>query len=387
MANRSVSLSKRIWVKCWDAQDNPLPPKLRYCEAQLGADGKPRKDAVRVGDAIERHPEGTYYISYHQGSKRVREAVGGDVELAWRAKLQKEAELRATAHGVPLADPTPQGAPLTDAVTDYVADITLTKKATTAAAYTKSLAYFQEFCGKRYVSEIDRQDMIRFAAWCRDTKKLSPRSCANRFSNVISFLKQAGRTAVVKAGDWPVYTEEQPEIYEKADLDALFAACDASEGLLFETFLKSGLRDLEMVFLTWDDCSSHSCTLTVSAKPEFSWTPKANKGREVPIPRSLMDKLDAVRKDGKTLVFGRNGKPNDHMIRILKRVATRAGLDPERYWIHKFRSTACTRWLRAGIDLATVQSWAGHSDLASTMRYLRAARGAEIQSKVNKLWD
>jgi integrase/recombinase XerD len=388
VANLSVSLAKRVLIKSWDEHDNPLPPKLRYCEAYLGPDGKPRKDVVRVGDEVERHPEGTYYLSFYQGAKRIREAVGRDVDLAWRAKLQKEAELRAAAHGVKLADPTPQGQTVKEAVADYLSEIAMNKKPTSVAAYTKSLAYFQESCSKRYVSEVDRQDMLKFSSWCRDVKKLSPRSCSNRFSNVISFLKQAGRKEIVKASDWPVYVEEQPEIYDQKDLDALFAACDESEGLLFETFLKSGLRDQEMMHLTWNDVNDHNGTIVVRWKPDWGWTPKAYKEREIPIPRSLMEKLGEVRKDGKSLVFGtQSGKPNSHMLRTLKRVVTRAGLDPERYWLHRFRSTFCTRALRAGFDLATVQSWMGHSDLASTSRYLRAARGSEVQAKVNALWE
>jgi site-specific recombinase XerD len=49
---------------------------------------------------------------------------------------------------------------------------------------------------------------------------------------------------------------------------------------------------------------------------------------------------------------------------------------------HGFNAIA-TRHLQAGIDLATVQEWLGHNDLASTMRYLKPARGKGIRQKVN----
>ena len=45
--------------------------------------------------------------------------------------------------------------------------------------------------------------------------------------------------------------------------------------------------------------------------------------------------------------------------------------------LHKFRATFATHALQGGVDLRTVQSWMGHTDLASTMRYLRPARGEE----------
>jgi integrase len=45
-----------------------------------------------------------------------------------------------------------------------------------------------------------------------------------------------------------------------------------------------------------------------------------------------------------------------------------------------------THALQGGIDLRTVQSWMGHTDLASTMRYLRPARGEKVQAQVEALW-
>jgi integrase len=40
--------------------------------------------------------------------------------------------------------------------------------------------------------------------------------------------------------------------------------------------------------------------------------------------------------------------------------------------VHRFRDTAAIRWLRAGIDVGTVQSWLGHESLATTQKYLDA---------------
>jgi hypothetical protein len=37
--------------------------------------------------------------------------------------------------------------------------------------------------------------------------------------------------------DWPQYTEEETDVYEHEELETLFAACDAEEGLWFEFFL------------------------------------------------------------------------------------------------------------------------------------------------------
>ena len=49
----------------------------------------------------------------------------------------------------------------------------------------------------------------------------------------MSFFKVNGIHGVVKKTDWPRYTEEEPEIYEQEELDALFKACDDQERLWF----------------------------------------------------------------------------------------------------------------------------------------------------------
>ena len=51
--------------------------------------------------------------------------------------------------------------------------------------------------------------------------------------------------------------------------------------------------------------------------------------------------------------------------------------------LHKFRRTYATRLLRSGLDLSTVQKLMGHSDLASTMRYLRPAESGGLQDFIN----
>jgi|SRR5690242_6513872 len=57
-----------------------------------------------------------------------------------------------------------------------------------------------------------------------------------------------------------------------------------------------------------------------------------------------------------------------------KYVADLAGLNKEEWHLHRFRDTAATRWLRAGIDVRTVQAWLGHESLATTQKYLEPSR-------------
>jgi len=79
-------------------------------------------------------------------------------------------------------------------------------------------------------------------------------------------------------------------------------------------------------------------------------------------------------------------KPKLDFLDGLKAVAERAKLDPENFRLHKFRATFATRCLWAGVDLRTVQQWLGHSDMESTMRYLKPFRSQQVREKVNEIF-
>jgi integrase len=232
------------------------------------------------------------------------------------------------------------------------------------------LNYFTESCPKLFLQDIERTDLLKFCAFLRDKKKQAPRSVYNKFENVMTFLKANGIRGLVGKNDWPRYTEEEPEMYEKAELDKLYKACDAEEKLWYEFLLMTGMREQEVMYTYWSDITFAHATVRVSHKPDRGWKPKAYKEREIPIPAKLVKSLKAWKaKSDKTcsLVFPTAGcNPKLDFLDCLKTVAERAKLDEDDFWLHKFRATFATRCLWAGVDLRTVQRWLGHSEMEST---------------------
>jgi site-specific recombinase XerD len=101
-----------------------------------------------------------------------------------------------------------------------------------------------------------------------------------------------------------------------------------------------------------------------------------------PFPAKKASKRTA---DKNNLLFPTTGcKPNTHFLEYLKDVAKRAKLDPNNFWLHKFRATFATWHLWKGVDLRTVQDWMGHTDIESTMRYLKPNRNKAVREKVNE---
>ncbi len=319
--------------------------------------------------------------------------MGKDGQDAAFERSRKQAELNAANHGVAVTEQPQDGSgnvrrSLAAAVTEYLADIKLNKKHKTHAAYSTALGYFLESCKKFHLEDIDRRDLLKFSAFLRDEKKQAPRSVHNKFSNVLGFLRSQGITEkIVKKEDWPQYTEEETEVYEQAELDTLFAACDAEERLWFEFFLMTGMREQEVMYCCWKDVNLVAATVRVSHKPEYQWTPKAYRERTIPVPETLVDSLRAWKAKatkGCPLIFPTAGcRPKLDFLDCLKACADRAELEQDDFWLHKFRATFATWHLWAGIDLSTVQLWLGHKDLASTMRYLKPSRSQATRDKVN----
>jgi integrase len=379
--NREVNLTKRVQtLHGW-----------RYCRVVLSANGHVKSDLVVVNGKQETHKEGAYYLEWREGAKRVRLSVGKDPADASARRLRKEAELNAVNNGVSVVADGPNGhRSVAAAVADFLDETKLTKKPKTLAAYSTALAYFVESCHKLNLEEIDRKDLLKFSTFLRDEKEQAPRSVHNKFENVMTFLKAHGIRGLVGKNDWPRFTEEEPEIYEREELDKLFAKCDEEERLWYEFFLMTGEREQEVMYTYWSDVNLTASTVRVSHKPDRGWTPKAYKEREIPIPSKLAKSLKAWKaKSDKTcgLVFPTAGcRPKLDFLDGLKAVAESAKLDKENFWLHKFRATFATWSLWAGVDLRTVQQWLGHSDMESTMRYLKPSRSQQVRDKVNEIF-
>jgi integrase len=377
----SVNLTKRVQTA----------NGMRYCRVAQSANGRVKPDVVLVDGKEERHLEGAYYLEWREGAKRVRLSVGKDPADASARRQRKEAELNAVNNGVTVVPDGQNGhRSVAAAVAEFLDETKLTKKPKTLAAYSTALSYFVESCHKLNLEEIDRRDLLKFSAFLRDDKEQAPRSVYNKFENVMTFLKAQGIRGLVGKKDWPRYTEEEPEIYEQEEVDKLFAACDSEERLWYEFFLMTGMREQEVMYTYWSDINFAASTVRVSRKPDRGWTPKAYKEREIPIPTKLVNSLKVWKKKAdKTcdLVFPTAGcNPKLDFLDGLKDVAERAKLDPEDFWLHKFRATFATRCLWAGVDLRTVQQWLGHSDMESTMRYLKPSRSQHVREKVNEIF-
>jgi integrase len=371
----------------------------------MSGNGRVKPYAVTVNGVEAVFPTGHYVLRSYAGDKTVWTRVtGGATEaLEELRSAQKRANAVAVAAdaGVQVVL-DPQRVALVKAAKAFVEAAKDRKASEAAEIYQRTLDDFLPGCDKTYADELTLQDVTRFHSQMRK-RGLSDRTVNNRHANLKSFLLYLELDAKKIAGKAPKFEKTMPEIFEPEDLAAFFKSLTMDyDWLYFTTLLQTGLREREAMYLEWTDISYARRVLQVRSKPRWKHKIKDSEERELPLSEALITQLQAYRKqipEEFRLVFGRKGgkrdEPERHQLLRLKQLAKDAGLNCgvcaacvsrgqcERWFLHKFRASYCTTLLRDGMDLRTVQGLMGHSDLASTMRYLRPASTPQVQDRIN----
>jgi integrase len=155
----------------------------------------------------------------------------------------------------------------------------------------------------------------------------------------------------------------------------------ASGGLrdLITAALETGCRKGELLSVQWHQVRfSPRAEIFLPAQKT-----KAKRDRRVPISSELRKVLDARRLDpaGEPIpadgyVFGDEIGRRRHSTKTAwKLTCKRAKVDDLHF--HDLRREAGSRWMDAGIPLATIQRWLGHANIAQTSTYLGASHGAD----------
>jgi integrase len=371
----------------------------RYCKAAFFSNGKIKPNRCIVGGKEEEHSEGAYYVNH----KNQWIPVGADALDAQRqrtARLDYEEFKRLQGTATPI--PAPNVVPITprrtlaDGVEDWRNEIRANKKHRTYLAYKKATEYFLESCAKPTVESVERTDMLNFKTFLRG-EGCSKRYIYNNFLNVMIFIKWAKVEHGVQKGDWPPKPERDPEEYTDEEIIAMLDAADDEQRLVLNSFLCSAFRSGELANCTYADINFATNIRRVEMKEEgesAEWDAKTQGSyRYVTVPAWLNQKLEqrmkARRAKRSDLVFpAPMGGVDAHLLRIIKRVAKRAGLTDIRVDDHKFRSTAITRWLREGNSVPDVMAWVGHKSPTTILRYAAKVKleKNETQQKALSSW-
>ncbi|QZD89337.1 tyrosine recombinase [Qipengyuania aurantiaca] len=247
----------------------------------------------------------------------------------------------------------------------------------TLLAYGRDLNQAEELLGGKLASATPAQLAKLGQGW----SSLAPATLARKISALrqfFGFLVDEGEREddPTHALPRPATRRPLPKILSHAQVEALFAraedeaASDRPQAVrllaMLELLYGSGLRASELVSLPLSAVPRDEPFLTV--------TGKGGQARLVPVSTRAKQALSrwlALRPQGSNYLFpSRSG----HLTRIrlyqmLKELAARAGLPPDKLSPHVLRHAFATHLLEGGADLRALQTLLGHADIATTQIY------------------
>jgi integrase/recombinase XerD len=257
----------------------------------------------------------------------------------------------------------------------------------TLAAYRNDLTALAQFLGAAGVAieAADSGGLHHYLASAA-TLRLTPRTLARRLSAMRQFYKflviegvrQDDPTAQL---DTPRLGRPLPKILSEAEIERLIAAAQewpGNEGTrlycVVELLYATGLRISELVGLPLAAARRDPRFLVIAGK--------GGKERIVPLSepaRSALRKYLECREEflpgarPSRWLFPSRGRAG-HLTRqrtgqMLKELAAKAGLAPEKLSPHVLRHAFASHLLDHGADLRSVQQMLGHADIATTQIY------------------
>ena len=267
--------------------------------------------------------------------------------------------------------------------------------AKTVEAYASDLAQMAAWAVERDLTPaaLDRGAITAFLVHQQGLGK-KPRSLARLSSSLRQFLVflrmegagAAGPEAVVKP---PRPPRILPKTLSETQVEAILAAPDLNDPL--------GVRDrawLELLYATGLRVSELASLPALSVFLDEGFVKVMGKGRKerlVPFGegaeswlRSWLALRPGLKPKGGELFLGRRGEAltRQHLWRLIKRYAAKAGVDPEGVSPHVLRHAFATHLLDHGADLRAVQAMLGHADISTTQIYTHVH-----QARLRALYD
>lgn len=212
---------------------------------------------------------------------------------------------------------------------------------------------------------------------------LSPRSRARKVSALRTFFKYL--TSKVHLLDTnPAQDLEsvsrRKEIPRYLSVDSSLQLLDAVQGpyaerdyCILTLFLNCGMRVSELVGLNLSDIQDN--TIRVLGKGNKERILYLNAACLSALERYYPTRITPHDIDKNALFVSRNrNRINVQTVKwLVKKYLNLAGLDAEKYSAHKLRHTAATLMYQNGVDVRTLQTILGHSNLDTTMIYTHLA--------------
>jgi integrase/recombinase XerD len=267
------------------------------------------------------------------------------------------------------------------AVEAFLALLATTRAPKTVDAYRRDLDHLRSWLG-RPIETVTTEEVERYLAQLR-ADALAPSTIARRIAALRSFFRHQQLLGSRKDNpaaelDLPRRRRTLPRTLSPSEAERLIEAAngvtprDLRDRALVELLYAGGLRVSEAVGL-------EKAAIDLDGRLVRA-VGKGSKERVVPIGRQAVEALRRYLARGRPFLDKRHrpelflnarGGPLTRAgaFLILRQLAARAGLEPDRVHPHLLRHSFATHLLEGGADLRSVQEMLGHADLATTELY------------------
>lgn len=351
--------------------------------------------------------EGRYTVGYHpQTGKQIMRSVYAKTKREVREKLNKTlTELKEGTY----IEPT--SLTVGEWLDTWLKEYKINLRPETKASYEMHIRiHLKPDLGKIRLNKLTTHQIQHLYNKLINERGLSPKTVKNVHGALHAALEQAKINGYLRVNPsegvtLPKKEKEELRIMDSDDVSTFLRAIEGDEyELPLFVALFTGLRQGELLGLTWDCVDFHKGTLLINkqhnrakGEKEFHFSPLKNSRPRVLTPASAV--MDALREqqrrqaqwaaelgsawdNSENLVFTtQTGRyiNNKTLWMNFKRIVTELGMPELRF--HDLRHTFSINSLQAGDDIKTVQENLGHATASFTLAtYAHATLGMKRES-------
>ncbi len=251
------------------------------------------------------------------------------------------------------------------------------------------------------IRKITLNDIHAFISYLATDLKSKPATRARKISSIRVFFKYLSRKAklidVNPAQDLetPKVGKRMPKYLSLDDSKKLLEVASDEENrnnerdlAITTLFLNCGMRLSELVNINIKDINFNDCKMTVIGKGDKERTIYLNKSCINAINNYLSIRpKEAINFDSRNALFlseRRERISNRTVQYIIKNELRKAGLDTNKYSVHKLRHTAATLMYQYGnVDIRALQELLGHQSISTTEIYTHV-ENEQVRSAVER---
>jgi integrase len=320
-----------------------------------------------------------------------------DEHGTWRKKSLRTEEradsflrsLEEPAATAPAEAPLVRSCSFSAAARDYMTRLSIYGRPASISHATVSVRHLQGILGAADLATLESSALDRYVLH-RRSKGVVDRTINGELIVFRAIVNHAVETGALDSKPFRIrllkITKKLPTTLTPEQVQTLLSHADHRTRPVLVTALHTGFRFQELISLNWSDVDFQRRTISVVAKPEIGFSPKAHVERSNPMSDRL---LEVLKQHKKTLECAHPSDPvfqmkagvrwTTRLIRVINELYRDAGLysRKEKSGLHQCRRTYATTLLDSGVSIEAVRSLGGWASLGIVQNYVTSSDRAK----------